>query len=316
MELIPDTLNLDDYLREPSAGERVKPASFWKAAVRDSFFAPKETLGAKLPWVKTHHTIQLRKGELSLWAGMGHQGKSVLTNQVALSLCQQGERVCIASMEMKPEATMRRMTRQAAGTDEPSLRFVNKFHDWTDDKLWIFDHHGQVKADRITAVARYCVDKLGITHFFVDSLMKCIRGEDDYNGQKDFVDALFSAAHDTGMHIHVVHHIKKIEDENRIPTVFQIKGSGSITDQVDNIFIVFRNRKKERDREAGKEIEETHSDGLINCEKQRNGEWIGLVPLWFDKKAMTFRGDLRESLTRGMELDLSRQPGEDEEEAA
>jgi twinkle protein len=100
----------------------VKPASHWKKEVRDSFFAPAEKQGAYLPWVKTHHLIRIRKGEVSLWPGVTHHGKSLATSQVALALCNQGERVCIASMEMKPVATMRRMTRQAANARSPRSR--------------------------------------------------------------------------------------------------------------------------------------------------------------------------------------------------
>jgi hypothetical protein len=39
--------------------------------------------------------------------------------------------------------------------------------------------------------------------------MKCVAGEDDYNGQKTFVDELTAIARDYGMHIHLVHHIKQ-----------------------------------------------------------------------------------------------------------
>ncbi|MNL89963.1 hypothetical protein D3C87_2206390 [compost metagenome] len=41
--------------------------------------------------------------------------------------------------------------------------------------------------------------------------------------------------------------------------------------------------------------EETYSklDVLLCCEKNRNGEWEGLVPLWYYKDSLQYRGDLR-----------------------
>lgn len=51
-----------------------------------------------------------------------------------------------------------------------------------------------------------------------------------------------------------------------------IKGSGSITDLADNVFAVWRNKDK-APNEPG---------AVLQCDKQRNGEWKGKVPLWFD----------------------------------
>ena len=75
-------------------------------------------------------------------------------------------------------------------------------------------------------MARYCAKELGIKHVFIDSLMKCVRGEDDFNGQKDFVDELCSLARDNQIHIHLVHHIRKLSSEAETPDKTDVKGSG------------------------------------------------------------------------------------------
>jgi hypothetical protein len=81
--------------------------------------------------------------------------------------------------------------------------------------------------------------------------MKCVRGEDDYNGQKDFVNDLCSFAQDSGVHVHLVHHVRKGESEHKAPGKFDIRGAGSITDLVDNVFIVWRNKRaEEKERRA------------------------------------------------------------------
>lgn len=312
MKLIPDSLDLSDYLQPANPGERVLPASSFYEEVRDEFAQPIALRGATTPWSKVDGLVRFRDGEVSLWAGVNDSGKSLITSQVALHLCRQDERACIASFEMRPRKTMYRMTRQAAAGPEPTLHFVKSFHQWTDSRLWIFDHMGQIAPERVMAVIRYCGDKLRIKHFFLDSLMRCVRGEDDYNGQKDFVTDLCAVAQETGVHVHLIHHQKKPSDESHRPTRFDSKGSGAISDQVDNVFMVWRNKAKEREIESAPEPSpelKSKPDALVICDKQRHGEWEGSIGLWFSGRSMTFQGDER-ILPRGMEF--QRQPGEDE----
>lgn len=318
MNVIPDTIDLSDYLKAPDFAAKVKPASSWVEDVIAHFETPAELRGARLPWAKAHDRIRLREGEVSLWPGMNYSGKSLITGQVALGLMRQGLPVCIASMEMRPYKTMHRMTRQACGGKEPTVDWIGRFHRWTDNRLWIFDHLGEIAADKMLALARYCAAELKIRHFFVDSLMKCIRGEDDYNGQKDFVGGLCSIAMQTGMHIHLVHHTRKPSDDSHQPTRFDSKGSGAITDQVDNVFTTWRNKPKEREFEKAEaekrdpaEIAMMAPDTLIICDKQRHGEWDGKLGLFFDDASQAYR-DTRDVPWRGIGMDIpAREPGED-----
>ena len=140
------------------------------------------------------------------------------------------------------------------------------------------------------AVVRYCAKERGITHFFVDSLMKCVREEDDYNGQKRLVDELCAVARDYNIHVHLVHHIKKPANEDHKPTKYDYKGSGSITDQVDNVISVWRNKIKEKAREDGKCVSDNEPDALLICDKQRHGEWEGKIGLWFEPNSMQYLG--------------------------
>jgi twinkle protein len=149
-------------------------------------------------------------------------------------------------------------------------------------------------------VIRYCADKLKVKHFVVDSLMKCVRGEDDYNGQKDFVDTLTSLARDLNIHIHLVHHVRKGESEDRPPGKMDAKGSGAIADQVDQVITVWRNKKKEREveqmRRAGGTIDDVtraKPDSMLICDKNRHGEWEGSVALWFHPHSLQYTGDKR-----------------------
>lgn len=299
-----DDIDFTVYERETDAAQKVKPASMWVRELIERIKSPVKQKRAVMPWRKTHAQVQFRPGEVTVWGGANGQGKSLVTGQVALSLCSQREKVCIASFEMKPIKTLERMGRQWSafnvndpafyGNEQAMAQFVDlysQFGEWTDGKLWLYDQQGTVTATQVCAVVRYCAKEKGITHFFVDSLMKCVGDEDDYNGQKRFVDELCAIARDHAIHIHLVHHVKKPTDEAHKPGKYDFKGTGAITDQVDNVIAVWRNKAKEKKREAGAMVSDTEPDALLICDKQRNGEWEGQIGLWFDRNSLQYIGN-------------------------
>lgn len=298
-----DTVDFKAYLKMTEPAHKVRPASIYVQELIDDLGTDRQEVRSYLPWDKTHSVFQFRPGEVTIWAGVNGQGKSMMTGLAALSLCTQGEKVCIASFEMKPRRTLERMSRQWSGQSSPQAYemqdsqilatfkdLYEQFRDWTEKSLWLYDQQGTVETEVLLGVLKYCANELCITHFFIDSLMKCVADEDDYNGQKRFLDTVTSIARDTGMHIHIVHHVKKLADEGKTPDKMDVKGSGSITDQVDNLLLVWRNKPKERDAQAGKKTADGEPDALLICEKQRNGEWEGRWTLWFDRDSQQYVG--------------------------
>lgn len=301
MILKPDEIDFSKYLRETDHQQKVKAAGLWVDELIDRIQHPVKEIRAVMPWRKTHTQVAFRPGEVTIWGGANGQGKSLVTGQVAMSLCAQGEKVCIASFEMKPLKTLERMGRQWSGinpahavmnNDRAMIEMVidvyGQFRDWTTGKLWLYDQQGTVDSAQVCAVVRYCAKEKGITHFFVDSLMKCVADEDDYNGQKRMVDELTAIARDNNIHIHLVHHIKKPANEDHKPTKYDYKGSGAITDQVDNVITVWRNKIKEKAKADGKEVRKEDPDALLICDKQRHGEWEGNIGLWFSPQSMQY----------------------------
>lgn len=288
MNTIPDDIDFDAYLKGPDESAMVQPASSWLDEVIQSFECPHEQHGTSLPWSVTQRLVRLRHGELTIWPGMSGHGKSMLIGQVALHLMTQGEKVCIASMEMKPAATMQRMCRQASGCNAPDHRFIHDLHEWTNGRLWLYDQQGQVSPERILAVGRYCHEQLGITHLVVDNLLSCGIPEDGYDAQKQFILALATHAHDTGQAVHLLAHSRKGKDELTPPGKFDVRGSASITDLADNVFSVWRNRGKELAQDEGRHDKDNEEDALLIVCKHRHGEWEGRVRLWFDRRSQTF----------------------------
>lgn len=275
-----------------------------------------ELQGDTLPWRKTHSNFRFRKGEVTLWHGINGHGKSAVTTQVALWLGLQGVKSCIASFEMLPAVTLLRMVKQCAGNPNPTESFAQDFFMTLHKSLWMYDHRGRVNPEMLFKAIRYCAEKKGTTHFFVDSLMKCVPREDDYGAQCDFVNALGDIAHETENHIHLVHHVRKGENEKTPPGKFDAKGSGGITDQVDNVLGIWRNKAKERERDecarTGAVFADDGPDFLLMCDKQRNGSWEGNWALWGDARSWHFREEAKVPWERGYKLptrNVQEEPG-------
>lgn len=310
MQLIADDIDFNLYLRETDAQVRVKPASLWIDELIHRLHNPDQSKRIYLPWDKTRNVFNFRTGEVTLWAGQNGHGKTQIVSQIVLSLMGQDERVCIASFEMKPATTMQRLARMYAGTnpfspeyqDQDGIEALESLYrelgEWSDNRLWIYDQQGTVEAARVIGMARYCAKEIGITHIVIDSLMKCVRGEDDYNGQKEFVDELTALARDNAIHVHLIHHTRKPQNENHIPDKYDNKGSGAITDLVDNVMMVWRNKAKEDDFKAkgSHSNRRTEHDAAIMCRKQRNGEDEPTILLWFDRDSTQYKGEPDASL--------------------
>lgn len=309
-EILTDEIDFNEYLRETDAKTKVRPASQWMAELIERLKNPDRTKRVYLPWEKVGNVFLFRPGEVTLWAGQNGHGKTQVASQVVLSLMGQGEKVVIASFEMKPATTLQRLSRMYAGTNPFSpeyqsdagvdalMSLYQEFGEWSDGRLWLYDQTGTVEADRVIGMARYCAKEVGITHVVIDSLMKCVQGEDDYNGQKAFVDELTALARDNQIHIHLIHHTRKPQNENHIPDKYDNKGSGAITDLVDNVMMVWRNKAKEDDIKAKPTTSNKRSerDAAILCRKQRNGEDEPTISLWFDRDSQQFKGDPADAL--------------------
>jgi len=243
--------------------------------------------GDELPWNKTHDHFRLRPSEVTIWAGINGHGKSLVLSHVMAHLMK--TTTClIASLEMPIASTGNRLLRQIGGISNPTPEFVDQMLQWTDDRLWIYDELDTVKSERILGMCIYAMTELNIKHIVIDSLMKCGIGGDDYNKQKDFVDRLCWAAKTHGGHIHLVHHMRKGHSENETPDKFDVKGAGEITDLVDNLVIVHRNKSKEKKIQDNKPVEDFEPDATLTIAKQRHGEWEGKINLWFHQESQQF----------------------------
>lgn len=291
-------IDVEKYLKNNDLSAQVKSATSWLDDIYQNYVDPEKTDDAVMPWSKTHQDVKFRLGEVTVYAGSNGGGKSLVTGQIALGLVKQNLKVCIASYEMKPVTTIVRMLRQFAGENiniplthdkEGYIRvLLGRFTGFIDENLYLYDQQGSTTPQKTIAMARFCAVELGIKHIFIDSLMKCVVAEDSLNEHKSFVDELCALARDHHVHIHLVHHIRKLQSEEIQPSKTDLKGSGSIADQVDNVFLVWRNKKKENARRNNEDYDEKQPDMFLMCQKQRNGEAEEFYGMYFEHNSQQF----------------------------
>lgn len=261
--------------------------------------------GIRLPWEKVHDQLVLRMGEVSIWAGYSGHGKSEIAGHLTAGAIKADWRACVASMEFRPRKWLKRLVRQATAQSAPSLPYVRYVANWFRERLWVFDRTGNAKAQKVLEVFEYAARRYGVKLFVIDNLSKCGFAEDDYNGQKAFVDQLTDLAKRMDAHIALVHHLRKTESEDKPGGKMDVLGGGGITNMADTIVNVWRNKPKEKamrklklaepqTEEARKKLDAEEQelrakpDCILNCHKQRNGEHEPVILLWFDRGSHQF----------------------------
>ncbi len=279
-------IDWDRYVLKQDDLERFVDPSSLVASISDVLHCRGARDGVPLPWPgQLQNLVRLKRGKLSLWAGINFHGKTTMLKMMALHLAKLGEKVCIASLEEDPEETMAGMVQMAI--PDTDVRETDDWIDvvcgWLSGKLWLYNQKRMMDPQRILALIAYSAKEKGCTHFILDSLMRTGLGQDDYEGQRIFVNQLTNYASELGVHIHLVHHIVKVK-ETDVPGRESIRGGGAITDQADHTFIVWRDTKEDKDELA--------PDGLLVVAKNRGmrpANWIGKVQLYAHQSGQFLR---------------------------
>jgi len=273
---------------KPQDPEELRQASDFMDRVKAMFYPahgderdPVLRLDRDVEW------FEFRTGELTVWTGYNGHGKSLMLSQILLGLMQQGERVVVFSGEMTPERQLKRVAKQAAGLDRPTMGYLDAIGRWLHDKMWLFNVVGSASIERLLTVFLYASKRYGTRHFVIDSLMMTDVPEDGagaMTAQKEAVRKLCDFAKRNNCHIHLVAHPRKGVDESKGPGKLDVAGSSKITDGADNVFTVWSAR-----RDESKEVDPDEPDARLELQKQRNGDMQHYsLKLWFNKSAQQF----------------------------
>ena len=265
-----DSIDWQRYLK-PEDKTRIVPAeSLAERAKREILLGADAEPGLTLPWPKTNGKVLLRTGKLSVWAGWSRHGKTQMLKQAMLHGIGQDEKVLFASMEEEVIEVWKDMARICCKRENPSPKTLDKFISFVTGGLWIYDQQGMVEPRKIQAVIRYAASELKITHVVIDSLMMLALDRDDYDAQARFVGELKTTAKDTGVHVHLVAHMRKRDGksaEEGPGTIHDISGGHEIGSKADNVFIVWKDVERK---------DPSKHEVILKVDKQRGRiNWTG-----------------------------------------
>lgn len=258
-------------------------------------------IGLRTPWKKVGDSLVFRPGELTIVAGRTGHGKSQLVGMLLCHAMKEKLSVCVGSFEFKVQGWLYRLIRQFTGMGRPTPTHAGNVVDWLSHRMWAIDAQGTADWRRMIDVFKYCRRRHDVNIFLVDNLTGLGIHEEDYQGQKEVVQALTNFCRDDYCHTFLVHHVRKPSQANEHdqPTQSEIKGSGSITDLASTVLTVFRNKSKEEkvkiQRMGGEAIPPElyeQPDVRVKCSKQRNYYGLGdgepAIALWFDPESFQY----------------------------
>ena len=258
----------------------LKTAGDFCVDVLDMFRNPKKYEGFRTGFDGLDKVIKgWRRGEVTIWSGQNGAGKTTILNQSCLYMGKNNINVCVASLELKPSRYLKWAIEQKVGTCYPREDDIISTFDWFSQWFYVVDIHDDVSVDKILNIFEYTAKRFGVEMFVIDSLMKI---DLDANGdkaeqmsQKKFINKLTQFVKKFQVHIHLVAHPRKTEKDTDIPTKSDILGSGSITDLVDNVIIIWR-------VPDSKKIKENNADAMLFVRKNREYGILAGIPLYFE----------------------------------
>lgn len=291
----------------------LKRADAYLDAVTELFW-PKagEHVGYSTPFGKIGQQLIFRPGEVTVWTGASGSGKSQILSHCAVEWISQGSRVCVASLEMKPAQTIKRMVKQAGNIDRPTVAYLQSVINWMAPGLLLYEKVGKAGADSLLEVFDYARAKYGCDQFVIDSLMRLGIASDDYTGQEKAVFRIIDWAIANNGHVHLVAHSRKGEKGGGAPETEDIKGASEIGSNAFNIVSVWRNREHEDRIKAAKSEDEKRQleekpGVMMNVAKQRNGDFEGKIGLWFDQETYRYHSSYDRGVWGKRYVDTSHQ---------
>jgi twinkle protein len=219
------------------APEKVQAAEEFREAFLQEWFEHVGEKGLQLPW---EFPFRIRRGELTVWTGIEKSGKSTVLGFAIVCLMAQGERALLASFEVPPVKSLKKLSQQVYGGllyDPDQVEYItrkadlsdaereealadyrmecrknaNEAFDYLANSLWIYNHVGIGQWRELLEDIRWARRRHGITQFVVDNFMRLGIVKDDYAQQADAITAFAAAAIELDCHIHMVVHQNKSE---------------------------------------------------------------------------------------------------------
>lgn len=199
----------------------------------------------------------MRFGEITLWTSGTGSGKSTLLREIAVHLLQTtDDKVGIVSLEESPAETARKMAGMALNrnpaAEEIPLEELRVGYDelFGDDRVLVLDHQGSISDGSIMDYLEYmCLS--GAKYLFVDHItILASEGADGLTGNEaidKIMNDLLRLVKKHNVWIGLISHLRKTDnkgksfEEGKLPSMDDIRGSGSIKQISMDIIAFARN---------------------------------------------------------------------------
>lgn len=231
-----------------------------------------------------------RKGEVTVWSGTNGSGKSNILLQEAYNLANNGTKVLVGSFEMSPVSYLKWVVQMKSGENiinqdiKEVLRSIG-------NNFYCINAHGYVTAKNLYGIIEYAAKRYGVQHVIIDSLMRVkFKTSDIYKEQSDFIIELCRLADTYDLHIHLVAHPRKGDDDGKIPDKVDIAGASDITNNAHNVIIVYRVDEVLMNKNQRKKHNiPSLCDCILIVKKNREKGTHGKAYLIFDKEYKKFK---------------------------
>lgn len=185
-----------------------------------------------------------RRGELTLITGATGSGKTTFLSQLSLDFLQQGVPTLWGSFEIKNEILASAMLQQYSRkklVDSKEERLDLLIEQFEQNPLYFMNFYGSTPIELMFETLDYAIYAYDIQMICIDNMQFMLsqqaNGVQKFELQDQVASRLRQLATDRNVHICVIIHPKKVEDDNNL-TVGSIFGTAKISQEADSIMIL------------------------------------------------------------------------------
>lgn len=255
-------------------------------------YRAKQSNYSTAPFDPTGERLRFFLGGFTIWSGFPGAGKTSLLRQLACHLMRSddpysGPGVFVCSMEELPQDVLVRHAEVCCGTNELTPHQLQLCSDIWANKLHLWGYRpteADAQYQKILAAIRVLAREKGVRHAIIDSLMCLDVASNDFEAQRLFAGALARTCHATGVHVHLVAHPRKPQQQGQQIELSDVAGSADLGRKADNVIFVARAWQAEQTAMQGE-----CTPMALHIRKQRYGTgFIGDMGGWFNRRLRQF----------------------------